>query len=189
MQPPPLPTISRAALIRLAEKADGLRGSADLILVYDPAGSFDIVKKGQEGACISLLGINSNHDKDFKGAPRKAVVLSSTPSLERKNGQPVGEVDAWFTSPAAVEKFLIPYYARTRGAAFAEKLRVEYFGDGSLLALIHEPPSEPEGLVERTTMMAGNVEATALTLAVQSLLGNIGVVEHTPDSPAEASSA
>lgn len=183
--PPTIPqhSMSRLDLMRLAEKADGMRGLTDVVLVYnnnDKDHPYDVIeRRNNTKGHQEILQINTDHDREFIGAPRKSIDFSTVPSLElrrMKGGSLTTKIDALFTDPAAVEKFVIPYYAKTRGAKFADELRRQYYADEKILAVVHEPSSEPGFGTQTHTVTFAMTEPERLAAAVSELLTHIAVI-------------
>lgn len=141
------PHTSLEMLKRLTEKLDGLRETSASIWYNPTTGKLAAFGKNEVkdgGPWLTLATIL--HTSDFQARP--TIKLQTDPKLMKQppgggNKTEIGTVDAWFTSPAAVEKFVIPYYARVWGGQAAAELRQAFFKNGEALALFHEPESEP----------------------------------------------
>lgn len=137
-----LPHILREQFKLLAEKADGLRDEGTVCLVYDGS-KFDIVPASSNppGA---VLTVDTDH-RHPNETNRPRVVLIPEPPLKDGDGNAINleRVDAWFTSAAAVEKFVIPYYAQIYGAKFAADLLDAFRNNKNAVGMIHEPESIP----------------------------------------------
>ncbi|BAH40028.1 hypothetical protein GAU_2986 [Gemmatimonas aurantiaca T-27] len=113
-----------------------------------------VVKKGtsvEAGIWEVLVEVNAAYTGNPAYAPRTDPLKLIAPpgkKLVDKDGQDIGDVDAWFLSPAAIEKFVLPYYTITRGAEFAKNLRDGYYANEKYVALVHEPDSLPSEVME-----------------------------------------
>lgn len=123
-------TLSLNDLKLLAEAAHGLQGGPLLVLRrkqhQNGEPDFMVVKKGtsvEAGIWEVLVEVNAAYTGNPAYAPRTDPLKLIAPpgkKLVDKDGQDIGDVDAWFLSPAAIEKFVLPYYTITRGAEFAK---------------------------------------------------------------------
>lgn len=148
----PYPTLPIPTLKILTEKADGLRDRNLCVAVVgeesEPAGSpnvrridvlpCDKVKLPNERILFELQNL---YPLKFKTRTPTSLALEPTPKVKLKSGRDVSTVDAWFTSPAAVDKFVVPYYSRVLGPQWAFHIQTTFYGDGRILAVVHLPES------------------------------------------------
>lgn len=149
MSYPPL-TIPKLKV--LTEKADGLRGENLCLAVIgdaeEPAGSpnarrIDILpcKDVKENEQILFL-LENQYPLEFKPRIPSPLTLQPNPEVRlSKSGRDVSTVDAWFTTPAAVDKFVVPYYSRILGPQWALDIQTAFYLDGRILAVVHLPES------------------------------------------------
>ncbi len=149
------PAISAALLRRLIEKADGRRGIAqDIVRIsrgdtveYDVLTAEEIAARRRAGETIdSLMAIDAAHDRQSgRRRPDDAVTLVRAGRHHKLWTYTLGEVDAIFLSDSAVEKFVLPYYARTLPRPEYEELVQRYYsssGDDDDSVLVHWPTSQ-----------------------------------------------
>jgi hypothetical protein len=145
----PLPPISAGRLRELAEAADGMRGVPLKLAFVD--GDYRIVDATVQTADDRTLPVNTPSTKDPASAKIDDIVITPAPRIapDANGNTRVSQVfDALFWSESAVEKFLIPYYARIKDTRFLDQLRRD-FRDKSVYMIGHLPwtipvPLEPE---------------------------------------------
>lgn len=129
-QNPPQPaTLARI----LAEAADGYRTgtplffAANRVFPHRYAGPFETERQARQaaqdsGASWAAFGpYISARDSSTVEVVSVSVTIRRNGVTERFDVDP-RQVDALFLTPAAVEKFMIPYYVAVYGAAWAERL-------------------------------------------------------------------
>jgi hypothetical protein len=81
--------------------------------------------------------------------------VSTDPVVKlRDTDRTLAECDAIFTTLSALDKFVVPYYARLRPLADVEEMRREFANDPSILAAIHLPDSVEDSLVATGGVLA-----------------------------------
>jgi hypothetical protein len=133
-------------LRRVAETADGLRGKR-LGLIVDDKGYVDAiplenVKAGQQ----VLLEVET--PLVGPGIPGDARTLITFRGITYGPGTDLDTADAVFTSQAAVEKFVLPYYVRFRSGAELQELQDKLFKDKDVIAAVHLPVSVTKAFTE-----------------------------------------
>ena len=151
----PSSPLSAPLLRRLAEAADGYRTGKAVYVVasvrapYTVRGVFEAdsqatIEARKAGPSYSVFGPYVTPRDEFKEAP--AEILDITVKIQTAKG-PVSvtvnpkEYDAMFWSVAAVDKFLVPYYAGVAGANRAVQVRAGYLANVAtspiLLHILH----------------------------------------------------
>lgn len=139
-------------LSRLAEKAAGRRGIPQHIVRirkgkkehYDVLTKAEIADAEKGGAKVErLMPVESEHwRRDRRKREKETVVTITVPNAKPRTYNAT-EVDALFLTEAAVEKFVLPYYARTLDPdAYATLVKGYYSGESTAWALIHYPTSQ-----------------------------------------------
>ena len=119
-------------LRRLAEAADGMRG--ETVCLVDAGKYFDVVPShdvGDKPVILSML--TPNDGSNLQGA----TFTISHGGVEYTNPN----VDAIFLSQSAVEKFLLPYYARFQTPRELEQIRDRLYHTPGVVAAVHEFPT------------------------------------------------
>jgi len=117
-------------LRKIAERADGTREKDQYLVVRD--GELELVDDKPDGSNEKFATV---HTKYSGAGMRKNPRLSAA-------GKPTPEnADALFASQSAVEKFLVPYYARTRTPKALQNLVDDLFKAGKTVAF-HMPGSD-----------------------------------------------
>ncbi len=139
-------------LLRLAEKADGRRGIAQtMVRVQDAQGTrYDVLTDAEldalreTGAKIeALVTVNAVAVQPERAARAKETVVTIKVPGAKVRTYNASEVDALFLTESAVQKFVLPYYARTLTLSGYETLLKRYFGgETPAWALIHFPTSQ-----------------------------------------------
>lgn len=138
-------------LLLLAEKADGRRGVAQTMvrITQKSVTHYDVLTDAEldvlraAGATIdTLMKVDAVPVHPKRAAREKETVVV----LHVPGAKPVtynaSEVDALFLTEAAVQKFVLPYYARTLTPAAYNTLLTRYYNsDSPAWALIHFPTS------------------------------------------------
>ncbi len=150
--------ITASDLRRLAEAVDGVR-DVPAYVVWGKDGP--VVTQDRPPADEVVFECVTNNS-----VPQRARLHSITlePGVVTSDGKPVtnfaAKFDAIFWSEAAVEKFVLPYYARVATVGEAARMR-KAFNHPSVAAMIHMPDS--------TSGMLSNVRRSgaleALTVA------------------------
>lgn len=165
MKESPIPQITVGALRQLAERADGLRDVATVNITHETGeGSLVVLRRSDNGplsvdlvatADSSTLAEIVSTDSAVRFKPRDGFLHltarrdNSGPQgpirarLPRSGRRALITVDAWFVGRSAFEKFVLPYYTRVWGIDDAVALRDYYFQTSSLLAVLHQPDSNP----------------------------------------------
>lgn len=139
-------------LLRLAEKADGRRGvTQTMVRITEKSGvRYDVLTDAEldvlrsSGATIeTLMKIDAVPVHPKRAAREKeTVVVVHVPGAKPKKYN-ASEVDALFLTESAVQKFVLPYYARTLTATAYTTLLARYYNSASpAWALIHFPTSQ-----------------------------------------------
>jgi hypothetical protein len=162
------PIVDANTLRALAEAVDGMRNT-DACIVADPGDAkrpYKVVKDSDDGRMGRdvIMRVRTGDRPEVKTRDH-GLTLSSVPPVKlKKNGpaQPSGEAkqqaeeeekgalaacDAIFTSLSAIDKFVVPYYAKLMSLPEVEQMRTEFAEQGSILAAVHLPDSEPDSLV------------------------------------------
>jgi hypothetical protein len=139
----------------LAEAIDSIRNEDACVVLNPDAGTtgrrFTAMAKSaaEQKGLKPILTLRTN---DTPGPIERAPLnLSTSQPLEFVGNKIVNinQCDAIFTSLSAVEKFVVPYYARMRGLAECEGMRLRFAQDSRAVALLHLP-----GSVEETARLA-----------------------------------
>jgi hypothetical protein len=138
------PTLTANQLRALAEKADGYRNEQlSVVLRQNGSGTTVEVVKGSEKLATDkeLFGLGTNDNSLL--APAGTSIIVKTPNGFQK--ECVGIGDALFWSRAAVEKFVLPYYA---GFKTPEELQamMDAISAPDIIVAIHAQPSNIEGI-------------------------------------------
>jgi hypothetical protein len=138
--------ISANDLRILAEAADGTRKTKLYIVEGDKKRKVGVDKK--PGATSIVLELQTDEKEAFD----TPAILSSDPVLDRYVDEDGNEIefkmadcDAVFTSLSAVEKFLVPYYAKMQPLDKVQKMR-DNFATSTVTAAAFHLPSSYEGL-------------------------------------------
>lgn len=145
------PPIPANVLRLLAEKADGRRGIDQSIVrmgdgdkaEYDVLTAAEIDARRAQGETIeALIAIAATYTNTKRAErERETVVIIKVPGAKPRTYN-AGEVDALFLTEAAVEKFVLPYYARTLQRSEYDTLIKRYYAEDEIAwALIHYPTS------------------------------------------------
>lgn len=151
--------ISAALARRLAEAADGFRSGKPVYLVADydaPARVLSFEGEGAEaaaekakreaagGARLGVFGPFLTEPDAGPGGAARPEVLDVTVRVRLADGTTRtetiagSEADALFWTRAAVDKFVVPYYAGALGLEHAGEVSAGYDGEG-VYALAHLP--------------------------------------------------
>jgi hypothetical protein len=154
---PQLQPLSANQLRALAEASDSLRNEDACVVVnpsMEPGVSPLIVVSKADADRDHLPVVFSVRTEDRpKPCVRQPLTLRSDQKLQFVKGLAVdiNKCDAIFTSLAAVEKFVVPYYARLRGLDDCEALRGSFATNPDLVAMVHLPTSvDDEARVEQS---------------------------------------
>jgi hypothetical protein len=139
-------------LLRLAEKAGGRRGLSQAIVrigkgaraKYDVLTVPEIEARRAAGETIeTIIPVNAAHRTAARAKrERETVVTLRVPGAKPRKWT-AAEVDALFLTEAAVEKFVLPYYARTLPPKEYAALVARYYAKESPpWALVHYPGSQ-----------------------------------------------
>ena len=139
-----MPTFSANDLRKLAERADSHRGKR-VFLIRMPEGSpapFDITENRSGGEPDVLLEMQTDSVPAFVPRQRK-LTLQSDPivTVEGFPGFTIDNCDAVFTTPAAMDKFLVPYYSTFTSRPDIDRMVSKFATDPSALAACHLPDS------------------------------------------------
>jgi hypothetical protein len=139
----PLPPLSATRLRELAEAADGLRGVPLKLAFVD--GDYRIVDANARTADDRTIPVATASTKDPDSVKVEDIAITPAPKIapDASGNTKVSQVfDALFWSESAVEKFLIPYYARLKDTRFLDQLRRD-FRDKSVYMIGHLPWTAP----------------------------------------------
>ena len=142
----PKPILITANQLReLAEAADGTRKTRMYVVEGNKRHPVKVDRNA--GATTVLIEVETDEKEKFE-----PVVLSSTPVLGVYTDEEGNEVefkmsdcDAVFTTLSAVEKFLVPYYAKMRELKDVQTMR-DNFAESTVTAAAFHLPSSYEGL-------------------------------------------
>ena len=141
---PDLPTLTAHQLRALAEAADSYRGkSVCLVRTADAASPYAIVPIERTSPAERILELRTEDVSPVFVARTQGFTLTSSPIVRMVNhpDMGIGDADAVFTSLAAVEKFVRPYYARYKTPADVDEMRNRFATTPSALAVCHLPDS------------------------------------------------
>ncbi len=145
-------------LRRLAEAVDGIRDEPAYVVW---SGGEPMVKKQLDDADELIVECETNNDVRHRSR-LKSITLD--PPMVDQHRVPVtdlsGQYDAMFWSEAAVEKFVIPYYAGFNNAADLARIE-KSFNHPSVYAMLHLPFTE---VCVLTTLRTGDKGLEALSL-------------------------
>lgn len=145
------PPVPAHVLRLLAEKADGRRGVDQSIVrvgegsnaEYDVLTAAEIDARRAKGEKIEpLIAVAATYQNTRRAErERETVVTIKVPGAKLRTYN-ASEVDALFLTEAAVEKFVLPYYARTLPRNEYDALIKRYYSEDQIAwALIHYPTS------------------------------------------------
>ncbi len=145
------PPIPANVLRLLAEKADGRRGIDQSIVrvgdgdktEYDVLTAAEIDARRAKGEKVEeLIPVAATYKNEARARrERETVVTLKVPGAKERTYN-ASEVDALFLTEAAVEKFVLPYYARTLQRDEYDTLVKRYYSESEIAwALVHYPPS------------------------------------------------
>lgn len=148
--------ITANELRALAEAADGTRGTPLCIVensnAEPPYLVVDLEKATADGQTPIL--ILETKDDPTTSVPRDRIKLATDrPLIFKGDAVDINQCDAVFTSLPAIEKFVIPYYARMRSIEQLAALHRSYAEHADVVAMVHLP-----GSVEDTAT-AGQIAA------------------------------
>jgi len=146
-------TVSATMLKVLGEAADGARTAQPVFFVADyrfphqVVGPFDSLAQAQRvqtdsGTNFGIFGpYTTRKDPAPSGGSRIIGITITVARGAHRDTLTVDpqKVDALFFSAAAIDKFVIPYYGRTYGSEYAQKLRTRLAPLGIILC--HIKPS------------------------------------------------
>lgn len=147
----------------LAEEADGLRG-VDASLVLDPASPnapLKVVKGNPVGGQVLVSRLLTNTEPEF--APREFALTPEPLVVLANTKDDFSKCDAIFLTAAAVDKFVVPYYARMRDLADVRDSRNAFMSNPNNLAVVHLPDS-----VDDTLRAAGPIYMLRATAPADS---------------------
>ncbi len=148
-----VPAIPGNVLLRLSEKADGRRGIAQTIVrirrgdsvEYDVLTAAEIDARRVAGDSVEeLIPVEARHIVSSRREREgETIVTITTPGKgARTRSYKASEVDAVFLSESAVQKFVLPYYARSFDIPQYEELLKRYYSPTEVAwGIIHYPPS------------------------------------------------
>ncbi len=148
------PTITANMLRALAEAAEAFRGR-NAALVHNPENTthpYSVVADPTGNRPDALIRLRTDDDPPFATRDHP-LTLSTIPAVRFSNlgSKTLADCDALFLSLAAVDKFVVPYYAGMRDLAEVKRRRDEFATNGKLLAMAHLPDS-----VDVTLQAIGN---------------------------------
>ena len=137
--------ITANQLRELAEAADGTRKTR--MYIVEGNKKHPVKADKNAGATTVLIEVETDEKENFT-----PVTLNSDPVLDVYTDEDGNEVtfkmsdcDAVFTTLSAVEKFLVPYYARMRTLKEVQTMR-DNFATSTITAAAFHLPSSYEGL-------------------------------------------
>ena len=138
--------LSSCDLRALAEASDSIRGVDSCVVANKPGETPAYivvtcdyaVKNGLQ----QIIELRTDDDPQLP-TPREKFQLSTNAQLvfRQNRARDINDCDAIFTSLAAVEKFVGPYYARVLGLEKAEEMRLRFANDPKVVAMVHLPTS------------------------------------------------
>lgn len=142
---PDMPEINANLLRKLAERADSHRGKTVYLVrnADDAAEPYDVADAPNVGPRVVVLALRTT-DAEPQFTPRvMPFVLSSIPAVRLRTlrNKGLNDCDAIFTSLVAVEKFVVPYYARFSSPEDVKAMRDGFAQSASALAVTHVPDS------------------------------------------------
>src|SRR5665213_3003751 len=155
-------SLTASELRKLAEAADGIRDQPAYV-VWGPNGPEvkTTLEKNDE------LIVECETKSDVKSRPKFKSITIDPPLVDR-DGHRIshveGKYDAMFWSEAAVEKFVIPYYARFNTAHHIARIMTA-FNHPASMAMIHPPLSDIQFITSASTSSGQQdaVEVLSLT--------------------------
>ncbi len=143
-------------LRKIAERADGTRGKDQYLVVRGE--EVELVDEKPDGSNEKFATIHTKYSGDG---------MRKSPQLKADGKATPEKADALFASQSAVEKFLVPYYARTRTPKELQNLVDELFKAGRTVAF-HMPGSDVGGaLVESIPGLYAMDENGKITLIAE----------------------
>lgn len=155
-------SLTASDLRRLAEAADGIRDQPAYV-VWGARGAEVKTTLGKDDELI----VECETRSDVPSRPKFKSITVDPPFVDRE-GKPIANIeekyDAMFWSEAAVEKFVIPYYARFNSAQHIARI-MKAFNHPASMAMIHPPLSDIQFITSaRTaTQKRGAVEVLSLS--------------------------
>lgn len=132
-------SITASELRRLAEAADGIRDQP-AYLVWGAQGPEVKTTLGKDDELI----VECETKNSVQSRPAFKTITLDPPVVDR-DGKPVthvaGQYDAMFWSEAAVEKFVVPYYAQFNTAHHIARIMTA-FNHPASIGMIHPPLSD-----------------------------------------------
>lgn len=165
--------ITANELRALAEASDAIRGEEAWVIENPKHGDanaprFLVVTKKQAELdhAKPLMRLHTDDLPDM--VDRRKIRLTPDRKVVFVNGNALdlNECDAIFTSLSAVEKFVVPYYARLRPLEECERMRRRFATDASAVAFVHLP-----GSVEDIASLAGGASTTLFVATASEKLG------------------
>ncbi len=138
-----MPNHTANDLRRFAEAADGTRDK-ELFFVIEN-GSFKQVERAPESG--EYLTVKTEW---------KTGGLRGTNKLQIVGGEILDKADAAFTSQSSLEKFVLPYYARSRSINELMVSMGKFYAD-DVICVYHEPGSDSRAVSRFHTLTAGGV--------------------------------
>lgn len=151
----------------IAEAADAIRNTdACLVSVQDASGVGSLaVMTLLEAAQQNLTPIVVIRTNDVPALlqPRRtiSVLAGQNVMIDGAPATSLNAFDAIFTSLSAVDKFVIPYYARFQTLAQCENIRNQFASDSNAVALLHLPESQPSVARRRSQLFIANDTGSA----------------------------
>jgi hypothetical protein len=136
----------------LAEAADALRND-DACIVENPDKSADaprytvmLTAAAKAQGLTPIVGLLTTDGADEASKRREKVILSTDRPITflRNPKLSLADCDAVFLTLSAVDKFVVPYYVRTRGLREVQALREAFASNEKAAMMIHLPWSEPD---------------------------------------------
>ncbi len=133
---------------QLGEEADGRRGET-LAFVWDAAqGRWILTKESNATGAPDAARVRTEHEPGgLRKTPEVDIVIGGRSYRVPRTGGYLP--DAIFLSQSAVEKFVLPYYARSQTLEWLVEKKNELF-KGKAVAAIHIPPSDSTSFEEST---------------------------------------
>ncbi len=156
--------LSANELRALAEATDAIRNTDGCVVKNpNPNGPRYLAVSAKVAAKENLkplLSLKTDDMPRLKGKRERLLLTADRAiTLDGNISIDINECDAVFTSLSAVEKFVVPYYARMRGLAECESLRMKFADNASAVAILHLPGSVP--LVAHTSSQTSMFVASA----------------------------
>lgn len=166
-------SIDANELRALAEASDGLRNT-DAYLVEHPVGTdpaYSVMSKAEADANNLRCVIKLRTEDKPKPITRDEVQLRSIKPIFCQGVEvDVNRFDAIFTSLSALEKFVVPYYARIKPLADCESFRSTFAEATMPVAALHLPSSVQDIGMQKDLLFAALVDDSLQLMTPQQFI-------------------